>query len=192
MTTEEELIREMVKNGIVSKEQAEIEIAKIRKSREHLAASIVAKTKTAKTRPVAEKKQKRAGEETLGSFAARSYCQTIELAPGEFFSVSELIDGINAVKIKDKAVDLVKAYTTGCQVNQFCNLGLEHIARKDSLCARDFYETLSNGSFGKEYSEGTSRAQSQQVFSLFRTFKIVNNNGSLNKQSPLLMKLMKE
>lgn len=213
-----ELIEEMLSQGLIGEEEAKAELASIgEKLSEEEEIKVVtpikadeASSETAKIvekatesakaeKPKkAEKKakeekpssEKRGGHETLGAYAARIYLPEIEIAVGKKVSVKELIDGIKAVKIKDKAFDLVRYLKMGGNLSKYTKIGLRELETGGCVKASALAYSMEHGTHGVHYSEGTARAQSQQINSLFKTFGIIDSSNMEIKDSPVLSAIL--
>ena len=204
-----ELIKELLEQGILDKDDAEKQLAELdaKEPKTEKVSEKKSKAESAKKSEVdvtpalaaisgKEKKEKeykgekRGGHETLGAFAARVFMQDIELKSGEKTSVKDLIDGIKAVKIKDKAFDLVRYIARGGNLSKYTCLGLRELKKGSCVKASAFAYALENGIYGLHYSEGTARAQSQQINSLFKTFRIIGEDSMAIDDSPVLKAIL--
>lgn len=217
MSDSEEIIKEMLEQGIITDDSAQEQLEKLNKksgksdvkdvctdvmqavkqairkvNSKADAESEEAEAPKAAGQPQKEKKavskrgDARAGNETVGMYAARLYGDEIELTPGNFVSVKELIDGIYAKKIVEKAFDLVRFLRMKVKMSCYTSIGFKELSRCNKMTLPLLYQTMENGTYGVKYSEGTARSQSQQVHSLFKTFKIIDGNGDEIKDSPVL------
>lgn len=203
-----ELIKELLDQGILDKDEAEKQLAELDAKEPKSEAKAEVKTEAAKTAETEKsevdvapalaaisgkekaKEEKRGGHETLGAFAARVFMSEIELKAGEKTSVKDLIDGIKAVKIKDKAFDLVRYLAKGGNLSKYTCLGLRELEKGSCIKASAFAYALENGIYGTHYSEGTARAQSQQINSLFKTFRIIGEDSMAIDDSPVLKTIL--
>lgn len=128
----------------------------------------------------------RKGNESVGMYAARLYGDELEISPGKWISVQELIDGINAKKIKEKAFDLVRFLRLKVKISCYTKIGFKELAKFHKMPLHTLCEAMQNGVYGTKYSDGTSRSQSQQVHSLFKTFGIIDAASNEIEDSPIL------
>lgn len=219
MSDSEEIIKEMLEQGIITDDSAQEQLEKLNKKsgksdvkdvctdvmqavkqairKVNSKADTESEDAEAEAPKAAEQPQKekkavskrgdaRAGNETVGMYAARLYGDEIELTPGNFVSVKELIDGIHAKKIVEKAFDLVRFLRMKVKMSCYTSIGFKELSRCNKMTLPLLFQTMENGTYGVKYSEGTARSQSQQVHSLFKTFKIIDDNGDEIKDSPVL------
>lgn len=94
-------------------------------------------------------------------------------------SIPTLVSRIRAVKIREKVADLLDAVATGKSPSVFTQIGLRQLAETGSMSSSDLFKRMVAGTDGKVYSDGTARAQSQQVHSILKTFGVIGSDSKM-------------
>lgn len=143
---------------------------------------IVRKAREKKTKSTADDSGKRvsrvASAGSLGKHAAVVAGGAVLLVEnGTPVDPEALVDGIGAVKIRDKAVNFLDHFHKGAALSVFTKAGFDMLLADGEVTLGKLIKALHEGRFGKSYSDGTSRSQGQQVVALLKTFGVINAAG---------------
>jgi len=103
---------------------------------------------------------------------------TIELVDGEDpVDTIGLIDGIAAKKVQEKAVGLATHFINGSKLSVYTRIGFDVLVRDGNLSSNNLVKAFQAGVDGKPYSLGTARSQAQQIVSILRLFRVIDDKG---------------
>jgi hypothetical protein len=113
---------------------------------------------------------------------------TVELlAGGGDIDVQALVDGINAVKVREKVVNWFDHFHKGKALSVFSQIALNTLRAEGQITAKRLVEiyraTAQRNNTAKTYDEGTARSQAQQLFTVLRTLCVITPTGIANPDS---------
>lgn len=129
--------------------------------------------------PDEEKAKKKAKTKTppKPKFDAESVLPTLEMTiEGE----TPKFEGL-AKKVREKVNNIAHNLTTGAKLSNYTVIGLKALFDQGTVTSKELLETMR-----ERYSEGTARAQSNQIMNVLPAMKIAIKEGSTLKLNPAL------
>ena len=128
---------------------------------------------------------------SLGDYIARLIGPLLELNADStaVWATESVIDGIAAVKVREKAANFLAAIHGKANMSVFSKIALDHLLSKGFLSAQALvtkYQTDSTSRNMTGYSIGTARSQAQQMMGLFRALMMIDASGNIVEASALL------
>ena len=111
------------------------------------------------------------GSTSMGAYAASVAGESIDLKFDGSLPVdtASLVDGINAVKIREKAVNFLDFFHAGKGLSVFTQAAMKKLTEDGKITAKGLID-----SFRAKYTDGTARSQAQQMTTILKVFGIVN------------------
>ena len=152
-----------VETEVVVEAVEEIDVSLEEQDEDAILAALEADTDTTAT-----PKKKRAAKPkgTVAAAPARAFCDVADHLDDA--SLKAALDGIKAVKIAEKAQNVVLAITSGKKLSGFTKLAVKTLVNSGRISGKTLVEAYQAD--GK--SLGTARAQAQQMTSLFKVLGI--------------------
>lgn len=150
------------------------------------------KARAASTAPKAPRVARTGTFASPGAYVASFVGPTVELIEGQpAFNTAELVDGINAKKITEKAVNFFDHFHKGRTLSVFTQIALDTLKREGQISAKrlvEVYQSTAKRS-GSSYNDGTARSQAQQEITLLKRLGIVTGSGIADTASTYWQKI---
>lgn len=127
--------------------------------------------------PKTATKKAKAKKESKPKFDAETVLPTLEMTvEGE----TPKYEGL-AKKVREKVNNIAHSLTTGAKLSNYTVMGLKMLFEAGSVTSKELLEAMR-----ERYSEGTARAQSNQIMNVLPAMKIAIKDGSTLKLNPAL------
>lgn len=153
------------------------------------------KARAASAGPKAPRSPRLSGFVSPGAYVASFVGSSVKLIDGDSeFDVQDLVDGIKALKIIEKACNLFDHFHKGKPLSVFTQIALDTLKREGQISGKRLVEVyMSTDKKGAgSYGEGTARSQAQQEITLLKRVGIVTGSGIANPNSTYWRKIVGE
>lgn len=120
-----------------------------------------------------------------GAYAATLAGEMISLVGGMEIDTAALVDGVHAIKIREKAVNFLNHFHKQAPLSIYTKIALRYLHDHGELSAKSLAAVyMTDGKRGGGgFSPGTAASQSQQMVTLFKTFGLMDMAGKLIPES---------